>query len=120
MKVIDRQIGYERVTLAGKTRLHRFGIEKFLLEAAAELKAGALLLDGGAGNCKHKGFFPHAKVIALDLGQTKRRRYGQIDIAGNLFALPCRDNCFDAVISVEVMEHTWRSPRKRCGKCFAC
>jgi SAM-dependent methyltransferase len=72
---------------------------------SAELKPGSLLLDGGAGNCKHKSFFPHVNVVALDLGQTKRRRYGEIDVAGNLYAMPYRDNCFDAVINVEVLEH---------------
>jgi SAM-dependent methyltransferase len=85
--------------------LHRYGIDRFLLAASGEMPAGSRLLDGGAGNCKHKEFFPHVKVIGLDLSQQRRRRYGEIDIAGDLYAIPCRDNCFDAVINVEVMEH---------------
>jgi hypothetical protein len=57
--------GYKAVALAGKTRLHRYGIERFLLEVADKIKPQALLLDGGAGNCKHKKMFPDACVISL-------------------------------------------------------
>lgn len=102
---MGKQAEFEPVALAGKTRLHRYGIERFLLEVSGEIKPQALLLDGGAGNCKHKKLFPHARVIGLDVAQKKRRRYGEIDIAGDLHAIPCRDGSFDAVVNVEVLEH---------------
>lgn len=88
---MGKQAEFEPVALAGKTRLHRYGIERFLLEVSGKIKPQALLLDGGAGNCKHKKLFPHARVIGLDVAQKKRRRYGEIDIAGDLHAIPCRD-----------------------------
>lgn len=91
--------------LAKKTRLARYGIEQFLAESAAKLPAGTLLLDGGTGNCKHAILFPQARVVKLDIQPQRHRRYGEIDVAGDLHALPCRDNVFDAALSVEVLEH---------------
>jgi hypothetical protein len=38
--------------------------------------------------------FAHARVIALDVAQKRRRRYGEIDVAGNLHSIPCRDGSF--------------------------
>jgi SAM-dependent methyltransferase len=102
---MEQKFQYEAVALAGKTRLHRYGIERFLLEVARQIEPQALVLDGGAGNCKHKKLFPHARVVALDVAAKKHRRYGRIDMAGDLHALPIRDNSFDAIISVEVIEH---------------
>jgi len=90
---------------AKKTRLARYAIDRFLLDVAPQVTPGTLLLDGGAGNCKYKSFFPHVTYIALDLEQQRQRRYGQIDLVGNLYELPFRDNRFGATISVEVLEH---------------
>ena len=93
------------VALATKTRLHKYGIERFLLAAADELKPDGMLLDAGAGNCKHKQLFPRLRVVALDFVQTRRRRYGDLDLAGDLHAIPCKTASFDAVVNVEVLEH---------------
>jgi ubiquinone/menaquinone biosynthesis C-methylase UbiE len=91
--------------LAKKTRLARYGIEQFLAESAAKLPPGTFLLDGGTGNCKHTLLFPQARVVKLDIQPKRYRHYGEIDVAGDLHALPCRDNVFDAALSVEVLEH---------------
>ena len=93
------------VALANKTRLHKYGIERFLLAAADELTPGGMLLDAGAGNCKHKQLFPKQRVVALDFVQTRRRRYGDLDLSGDLHAIPCKTASFDAVVNVEVLEH---------------
>ena len=100
-----RTIELTRAKPAGKTRLARYAIDRFLLDAATRLESGTLLLDGGAGNCKHRNFFPHVRTIALDLAQGRWRRYGEIDVAGNLYAIPFREGTFDAAINVEVIEH---------------
>jgi SAM-dependent methyltransferase len=101
------QVRYDtrRVKLPRKTRLARYGIDTFLLDVAKNMPAGILLLDGGAGNCKHLNFFPHVRTIALDLEPCRRRRYGEIDLAATLYAIPIRNNTVDAVINVEVIEH---------------
>ena len=65
---------------ASKVRLARYGIDKFLLEVAAKLAPGALVVDGGAGNCKHKNFFPHVRYIAFDFTPGRKRVYGEIDL----------------------------------------
>jgi len=96
---------------ANKTRLARYGIERFLLDVAAGMPSGTLVLDGGAGNCKFKAFFPQTRVIAMDLRPRRRRRYAEIDLAGNLYAIPFREGVFDALINVEVIEHL-REPAK--------
>ena len=93
------------VALASKTRLHKYGIERFLLAAADELTPGGMLLDAGAGNCKHKQLFPKQRVVALDFVQTRRRRYGDLDLSGDLHAIPCKTASFDAIVNVEVLEH---------------
>jgi len=100
-----------RAKPAGKTRPARYGIDRFLLEVSARLEPGKLMLDGGAGNCKHKSFFPHVRTIALDLAQNRQRRYGQIDVAGDLNSIPFKADTFDAVINIEVLEHV-REPVK--------
>jgi SAM-dependent methyltransferase len=91
--------------LVKKTRLARYGMEQFLLQTAAKVRPGTLLLDSGAGDCKHALLFPQARVVKLDINPRRYRRYGEIDVAGDLHALPCRDNVFDAAINVEVLEH---------------
>jgi len=102
---------------ASKTRLARYGIDRFLLDVSATMHPGTLLLDGGAGNCKYPKFFPQARTIALDLAYRRRRRYGEIDLAADLYAIPFRDGTFDAVINIEVLEHL-REPAKALEKMF--
>jgi SAM-dependent methyltransferase len=100
----DRQT-IERAKPASKARLARYGIDRFLLDVSHGMKPGILILDAGAGNCKHKSFFPHVRIVACDLEQTRHRRYGDVDLFGDLHAIPCRDDSFDAILNVEVLEH---------------
>ena len=88
-----------------KKRLARFAIERFVTAVAAELAPGVLVLDGGAGNCRHQLIFPHVRLIKLDISPRRSRRYGDIDVAGDLHLLPLRKDIFDAVLNVEVLEH---------------
>jgi ubiquinone/menaquinone biosynthesis C-methylase UbiE len=41
----------------------------------------------------------------MDNKPTRYRRYGEIDLAGDIHALPLKVNAFAAVINVEVLEH---------------
>lgn len=88
-----------------KSRLARYGIDLFLRRISAGVQPGTRLLDGGAGNCKYPHFFPQARTVALDLAPQRKRRYGELDVAGNLYMMPFKTGVFDAVINVEVLEH---------------
>jgi SAM-dependent methyltransferase len=95
----------EALKAAGKQRLARFGMEQFLREVSTKCAPGSLVLDAGTGNCKHLQLFPHVRTVAMDNKPTRYRRYGEIDLAGDIHALPLKVNAFAAVINVEVLEH---------------
>jgi SAM-dependent methyltransferase len=97
--------------VASKVRLARQAIDRFLLDVSAHLAPGALVVDGGAGNCKHKNFFPHVRYIAFDFKTRRKRDYGEIDLSANLYQLPFRTDTFEAAINVEVLEHL-KEPRE--------
>ena len=102
---MTQKIKSETPKPAGKQRLARYGMEQFLLKASASFSPGSLLLDAGAGNCKHLRLFNHVRSIALDNKPTRQRKYGEIDLSADLYALPLKANVFAAVINVEVLEH---------------
>jgi len=97
--------------------LARYRIDRFLLEVASQIADGILLLDAGAGNCKHKSFFPHVRYVAIDLKQHRRRRYGPIDVSADVQKLPFREGTFGVVLSIEVLEHL-REPRETLKELF--
>jgi SAM-dependent methyltransferase len=103
MQLVHEEINKPKV--ASKFRLARQAVDRFLLQISAELAPGTLMIDGGAGNCKHKGFFPHVRYVAFDLKPIKKRRYGEVALAANLYALPFRTSSVEAAINVDVLEH---------------
>jgi SAM-dependent methyltransferase len=96
---------HKKPKVASKVRLARQAIDRFLLDVAAEIAPGTIVLDGGAGNCKHKNFFPHVRYLAFDMKPIKKRAYGDVDLAANLYYLPFRTSSIPAAINVEVLEH---------------
>ncbi len=102
---MNKYVTTEKPRVAKKTRLMRYGIDHFLLGVDSQLSPRALVLDPGAGNCKHKNFFPHIRYIALDINPQRKRRYGDLDIAGDIYSLPFASNTFDALLNVDVLEH---------------
>src|SRR3972149_1477550 len=101
----ERRPSSYRVKAVINSRLSRYGIDLFLREISATVKPGARLLDGGAGNCKYPHFFPQSRTTAMDLVPRRKRRYGDLDVAGNLYMIPFKTDVFDAVINIEVLEH---------------
>jgi len=97
--------------VASKARLARQAIDRFLLDVAAQISPDALVVDGGAGNCKHKNFFPHVRYIAFDFKPRRQRAYGEIDLSADLYQLPFRKDTFEAAINVDVLEHL-REPKE--------
>ena len=97
--------------VASKARLARQAIDRFLVDVAAQLAPNTLVVDGGAGNCKHKNFFPHLRYIAFDFKPRRRRVYCEIDLSADLYQMPFRKDTFEAAINVDVLEHL-KEPRE--------
>src|SRR5438874_13623420 len=77
------------------------------LEAAARaVPAGAMVLDAGAGECPHSNLFAHTRYVKLDraIGDMTWD-YSHLDVQGDVCELPFRDGAFDAVVSIQVLEH---------------
>jgi SAM-dependent methyltransferase len=102
---------------ASKTRLIRYAIDRFLLQVSQSMAPGILLLDSGAGSCKHRNFFPQAHILSFDNRQSRQRRYGEIDLVGDLYAIPFREDTFDAALNIEVLEHL-REPKRALGEIY--
>lgn len=87
-------------------------IESAVASFAASLPAGARLLDAGAGEGNHRGFFPQQRYIGLDLAVGDAAwDYSKLDVLGDLSALPFRDGAFDAALNVVTLEHV-REPAR--------
>jgi SAM-dependent methyltransferase len=77
-----------------------------LTAAARKLPPGAHVLDAGAGECPHAPLFAHTRYVRLDRGiGDKTWDYTKIEVLGDISELPFRDNSFDAVINIQVLEH---------------
>jgi SAM-dependent methyltransferase len=82
-------------------------IDNFVGSVAAEIPAGARVLDAGAGEGRFKSFFAHTAYIGIDFGQgDKSWDYSRLDVIGKLEDLPFPDMSFDHVLSIVVLEHT--------------
>ncbi len=81
-------------------------IEDAVGEFARSLPAGARLLDAGAGEGNYKHYFSAQRYCGLDLGVGDRQwNYSELDVVGDLSALPFRDGTFEACLNVVTLEH---------------
>jgi len=83
-------------------------IDQFTQNALQYCGAPCLVLDTGAGECRHKGFFvgEGVKYLAIDflLGD-EYWNYSDIDVSANLTHLPFRNGVVDLLINNQVLEH---------------
>lgn len=81
--------------------------DRFVERAAGETPREARVLDAGAGECRHRGFFAHAHYFGTDngLGDEEDWDYSQLAFKSNLMELPIRDASVDVAVSVNVLEH---------------
>lgn len=80
--------------------------ELFILECANETKYGGLILDAGAGECQYKKFFTNHTYVGIDLGIGQQDwNYHNLDVISNLENLPFKDNSFDSILCIQVLEH---------------
>ena len=81
-------------------------IEDSVARLARELPPGALLLDAGAGEARHRDAFPSQRYVAVDLGVGDAAwDYGKLDVVADLRRLPFPDGVFDACLNLVTLEH---------------
>lgn len=71
---------------------------------AAEVPAGSLVLDAGAGNCQYRPLFNHARYESADFGGVDKR-YGELTYVCDLTAIPVENERFDYVLFNQTLEH---------------
>lgn len=87
-------------------------IESSVAKFSDGLEDGARLLDAGAGEGRYRRFFSRHRYVGLDLGIGDANwDYADLDVVGNLDALPFRDGSMDAALSIVTLEHV-RSPAR--------
>lgn len=83
-----------------------FGIVEFLKFAAKQIKPSEIILDAGAGDCKYRKYFNHAKYISTDFDFIFDEKQKNIhDFICDLHNMPKPDNYFDSIICTQVLEH---------------
>lgn len=82
-------------------------IHDFVAGIARQTPRGAGVLDAGAGECRFKPMFAHTAYVAVDFAQGDANwNYSTLDTVGRLEQLPFRDESFERLLSIVVLEHT--------------
>ena len=81
-------------------------IERAVRDFAASLPERVRVLDAGAGEGKYRRHFAQQRYCGIDLAiGDVHWDYSQLDVQGDLAALPFRDATFDACLSIVTLEH---------------
>ena len=72
--------------------------------AASSLDDGALVLDAGAGDCRHRVHFGRAHYESADFLQVDKP-YAAVDYVCSLEAIPVDAERYDLVLLTQVLEH---------------
>jgi len=94
-------------------------IHDFISGIAAGVPSQARVLDAGAGECRFKPLFAHAKYLGVDFAQGDPRwNYSKLDVIARLEELPFADRSFERVLSIVVLEHTPEPAKviQECGR----
>jgi SAM-dependent methyltransferase len=87
-------------------------IRRFVEDVAAQTRSGAAVLDAGAGECRFRSNFAHARYTGIDFAQGDAAwDYSKLDVIGSIEQLPFRNESFDRVLSIVVLEHTAQPAR---------
>jgi len=81
--------------------------DRFVAEAARTVADGAVVLDAGAGECRHAPLFRHAVYLGTDsgVGDATHWDYSRLAFVSDLTELPLSTASIDAAVSVNVLEH---------------
>ena len=83
-----------------------FRIDAALSSFSSSLPQGVRVLDAGAGELRHKIYFPDQHYIGVDLAVGDDAwDYGRLDVMADLKAMPFATGAFDAAISIVTLEH---------------
>ena len=82
-------------------------IRKFVGGVGSATRANERVLDAGAGECRFKPVFAHARYVGIDFALGDPHwNYSMLDAIGRLEELPFPNSSFDRLISIVVLEHT--------------
>jgi len=73
-------------------------------EFAAQVPAGALVLDAGAGKSPYRDLFAHARYESADFEQVDKK-YAPSTYVCDLTSIPVESERFDCVVFNQVLEH---------------
>ncbi len=101
---LRRDRGYSGEKMKTPKNPSRHWLEKEIMEYAASIPAGSMILDAGAGSCIYKANFAHCKYESADFAQMSLK-YDGLTYVCDLMNIPVEDCRYDCILFSQVMEH---------------